>query len=161
MNTADVIVALLQVGHGRLTRAIPEDVSRDLCVTIVKSRLLFCPSLRNANVMTPYIPSSWCVYAPSYVMYLLFFFVILSGVRLSPLGTAATIGLMYQPQMIDDGVCGAIGGMKIGRRNRSTRREPAPIATLPTTNPTWPDPCSNPGRRGGKPATNRLSYVTA
>jgi hypothetical protein len=31
-------------------------------------------------------------------------------------------------------------------------------ATLSTTNPTWPDPCSNPGRHGGKPATNRLNY---
>jgi hypothetical protein len=27
--------------------------------------------------------------------------------------------------------------------------------------PTWPDPGSNPGRRGGKPATNRLSYGAA
>jgi hypothetical protein len=27
--------------------------------------------------------------------------------------------------------------------------------------PTWPDPHSNPGRRGGKPATNRLSYGAA
>jgi hypothetical protein len=34
--------------------------------------------------------------------------IIISGVRLSPLGTAATIGLLYQPQMIDDGDCGAI-----------------------------------------------------
>jgi hypothetical protein len=42
---------------------------------------------------------------------------ILSEVRLSPLGTAATIGLLYQPQMIDDGDCGAVGGMKIGREN--------------------------------------------
>jgi hypothetical protein len=33
-----------------------------------------------------------------------------------------------------------------------------PSATLSTTNPTWPDPGSNPGRRGGKPTTNRLSY---
>jgi hypothetical protein len=37
-------------------------------------------------------------------------------VRLSPLGTAATSGLLYQPQMTD-GDCGAIGGMKIGRGN--------------------------------------------
>jgi hypothetical protein len=36
-----------------------------------------------------------------------------------------------------------------------------PSATLSTTNPTWPDPGSNPGRRGGKAATNRLSYVGA
>jgi hypothetical protein len=34
-------------------------------------------------------------------------------------------------------------------------------ATLSTTNPTWPDSGSNPGRRGGKPATNRLSYGAA
>jgi hypothetical protein len=36
-----------------------------------------------------------------------------------------------------------------------------PSATLSTTNPTWPDLGSNPGRRGGKPASNRLSYGTA
>jgi hypothetical protein len=36
-----------------------------------------------------------------------------------------------------------------------------PSATLSTANPTWPDPGSNPGRRGGKPATNRLSYGAA
>jgi hypothetical protein len=36
-----------------------------------------------------------------------------------------------------------------------------PSATLSTTNLTWPDPGSNPGRRGGKPATNRLSYSAA
>jgi hypothetical protein len=31
-----------------------------------------------------------------------------------------------------------------------------PSATLFTTNPTWPHPGSNPGRRGWKPAINRL-----
>jgi hypothetical protein len=36
-----------------------------------------------------------------------------------------------------------------------------PIATLSTTDPTWPDLGSNPGHRGGKPVTNRLSYDTA
>jgi hypothetical protein len=50
--------------------------------------------------------------------------IILSGVRLSPLGTAATTRLLYQPQMMDDGDCGAIGGMKIGRGSRGTRRKP-------------------------------------
>jgi hypothetical protein len=53
-------------------------------------------------------------------------FIIRSGVRLSPLGTAAITGLLYQPQMTDDGDCVAIGGMKIGTGNRSTRRKPAP-----------------------------------
>jgi hypothetical protein len=32
-----------------------------------------------------------------------------------------------------------------------------PSVTLSTTNPIWSDSHSNPGRRGGKPATNRLS----
>jgi hypothetical protein len=31
----------------------------------------------------------------------------------------------------------------------------------PSQNPTWPDPGLNPGRRGGTPTTNRLSYGAA
>jgi hypothetical protein len=31
----------------------------------------------------------------------------------------------------------------------------------PSQNATWPDPGFNPGHRGGKPATNRLSYGAA
>jgi hypothetical protein len=31
----------------------------------------------------------------------------------------------------------------------------------PSQNPTWPDSGLNPGRRGGKPAINRLSYGAA
>jgi hypothetical protein len=42
------------------------------------------------------------------------------------LGTAGTSGLLYKLQMIDEDDCGAIGGMKIGRGNRSIRRKPAP-----------------------------------
>jgi hypothetical protein len=46
----------------------------------------------------------------------------------SPLGTAVTIGLLYQLQMIDDDDdCEAIGGMKIGRGNWNTRRKPTPV----------------------------------
>jgi hypothetical protein len=52
-----------------------------------------------------------------------------------------------------------IGGM-IGRGNRSTRRKPAPVPLCPPQTPhACPD--ANPGWRGGKPATNRLSYGTA
>jgi hypothetical protein len=50
--------------------------------------------------------------------------ILLSGVRLSPLGTAATTGLT-------DADCGAINGMKIGRENRSTRRKPVPAPLFP------------------------------
>jgi hypothetical protein len=53
----------------------------------------------------------------------------------SPLGTAAITVLLYRTLMINDGDCGAIGGMKTGRRNRSTRRNPAP-SPLSTINPT-------------------------
>jgi hypothetical protein len=51
------------------------------------------------------------------------------------------------------------GGMRISRGNWSTLRKPAPSATLPTTNPH--NLGLNLGRRGGKPATNSLSYGTA
>jgi hypothetical protein len=62
-------------------------------------------------------------------------FFILSGVGLSPLGTAATSGLLYRPQMIDEGDWGSIGGMKIGRGNRSTQRKPAPAPLCPSQLP--------------------------
>jgi hypothetical protein len=43
-----------------------------------------------------------------------------------------------------------------GETNRSSRRENLPQRHfLPSQNPTWPDPGLKPGRRGGKPATNR------
>jgi hypothetical protein len=47
------------------------------------------------------------------------------------LGTAATTGLLFQPRMIGDGDCGEIGGIKIGRGNRSTRKKPAPAPLCP------------------------------
>jgi hypothetical protein len=52
-------------------------------------------------------------------------------VRLSPLGTAATAALLYRTQIIDDVDFGAIGGIKFGRGNRSTRRKPAPAPLCP------------------------------
>jgi hypothetical protein len=76
-----------------------------------------------------------------HVLFFYFFFLVsLGGVRLSPLGTSATAGLLYQPRMIDDDDYGAVGGMKIGRGNRSTRRKPAPVALCPPQiphDPTW------------------------
>jgi hypothetical protein len=59
------------------------------------------------------------------------FIIILSGVRLSLLVLRPLTGLLYHPQMIGDGDCGEIGGMKIGRGNRSTRRKPAPPQQIP------------------------------
>jgi hypothetical protein len=55
---------------------------------------------------------------------------------------------------------GDIGGMMNGKGNRSTRRKPAPVPLCPPqTLHACPD--ENPGRRGGKPVYNRLSYGTA
>jgi hypothetical protein len=64
-------------------------------------------------------------------LFFIIIIIILSGVRLSPLGTAVTIGLLYQTHMTDDGDCGAIGGIMIGRGNRSTRNNPATVPLCP------------------------------
>jgi hypothetical protein len=65
---------------------------------------------------------------------------------LGPLGTAATDRpTMLAPGDYDDG---EIGGMIIGRGNRSTRRKPAPVPLCPPQTPhACPD--ANPSRRGG------------
>jgi hypothetical protein len=47
--------------------------------------------------------------------------------------------------------------MKLTGENISTRRKTCPSATLSTTNPKFTNPGSNPGLRGGRQATNRLS----
>jgi hypothetical protein len=47
--------------------------------------------------------------------------------------------------------------MKIGRKKPKYSEKTCSSATLSTTNPIWLDPGFNPGRRGGKPATNLLS----
>jgi hypothetical protein len=60
--------------------------------------------------------------------------------------------------MIDD-ECGAVGGMRIGRGNRSIRRKLAP---MPLCLPQIPrDLGSNRDHRGVKLIPNRLSYDTA
>jgi hypothetical protein len=76
---------------------------------------------------------------------------------LGPVGTAATNRpIVPAPGGYDDE---GIGGM-IGKGNRSTRRKPVPVPLCPPqTSPICPN--ANPGRRGGKPATNHLSYGTA
>jgi hypothetical protein len=78
-----------------------------------------------------------------------------TGVRLGPLGTAATNRAIVPTPGDYDG--GEIGGMMIGRGNRSTEGKLAPVALCsPQTPHACPD--ANPCRRGGKPASNRLSY---
>jgi hypothetical protein len=69
--------------------------------------------------------------------------------------TKSTTGLLYQPQIMDE--CGAISGREKLKYSEETCSSPI----LSTTNSTWPDPSSNLGRQGGKPATNHLNYSTA
>jgi hypothetical protein len=51
--------------------------------------------------------------------------------------------------------CGEAGETEVLGENLSQR------LFCPSQIPTWPDPGLNPGRRGGKPATNRMSYGAA
>jgi hypothetical protein len=84
--------------------------------------------------------------------------IVADRVQLGPLSTAATNRPIVPA--LGDYDDGEIGGMVIGRGNRSTRSKPAPVPLCP---PQIPHACqdANPGRRGGKPATNRLRYGTA
>jgi hypothetical protein len=79
------------------------------------------------------------------------------GVKLGPLGTAATNRpIVPAPGDYDDGEICAM----TGKRNRSTRRKPAPVLFCPPQTP-YAARTLTPGRCSGKPATNRLSYGTA
>jgi hypothetical protein len=80
------------------------------------------------------------------------------GVQLGPLGTAATNRpIVPSPGDYDDG---EIGGVMIGKGNRSTRRKSAPVPLRP---PQIPHACPDANLicRCGEPATNRLTYGTA
>jgi hypothetical protein len=78
------------------------------------------------------------------------------------IGTATTPGLLCQPRVIVKMIvkkqmeCRLAGEIKVLGENLPQRH------FCPSQNPTLPDPGLNPGRRrGGKPATNRLSYGAA
>jgi hypothetical protein len=77
------------------------------------------------------------------------------------LARRALFGLLYQPRMINDDVCEAVGEMKIGRGHRNTRRKPVPVPLCAPQSPHDVAQGSKPGRRSGKPATNRLNCGTA
>jgi hypothetical protein len=76
-------------------------------------------------------------------------------------GTVATPGLLCQPRMIVKMIvekrmeCRFAGETEVLGENLPQRY------FRPSQNSTWRDPGLNPGRRGGKPATNRLSYGEA
>jgi hypothetical protein len=75
--------------------------------------------------------------------------------------TAATPGLLCQSRVIVKMIVEKqmewrmVGETEVLRENLPQRH------LCPSQNPTWPDSCLNAGRRGGKPATNHLSYGAA
>jgi hypothetical protein len=71
--------------------------------------------------------------------------------------TEANICVLYQPRMmnVEQSAKWLTGETEVLGENLP------PSAILSTTNPTCPDPGSNPVRRCVKPVTNRLSYGTA
>jgi hypothetical protein len=74
---------------------------------------------------------------------------------------AVTPDLLCQPRVIVKMIvekqmeCGLAGETEVLGENLPQHH------FCPSQNPTCPDPGLNPGRRGGKPATNRLSYGAA
>jgi hypothetical protein len=68
-------------------------------------------------------------------------------------GTSVIIWLILPTP--DDDACGAVGGMReLSQGEPKYSEETAPVPFCPPLG-------SNPGRRGGKPASKRLSYGTA
>jgi hypothetical protein len=77
------------------------------------------------------------------------------------IGTVTTPGLLFQPRVIVKMIvekqlgCRLTGETEVLGENLPQRH------FCSSQNPTGPDPDLNPGRRGKKPATNRLSHGAA
>jgi hypothetical protein len=91
--------------------------------------------------------------SPSQGSYLFFIYLVCEAI-----GTAATPGLLCQPRVIVKMIvekqveCRSAGGTEVLEENLPQRH------FCLSQNPSWSDPGLNPGRRGGKQATNHLSY---
>jgi hypothetical protein len=91
--------------------------------------------------------------------YAFFFFSFLGWVRLSQLGTSAT-NWPIVPALDDRWWVWSSRWNENWQGKPKYSEKTCPSATLSTTNPTWSDLGSNPSCRGGKPATNSMSYGT-
>jgi hypothetical protein len=91
------------------------------------------------------------------IIFIIFFYYLVCEV----ICTAATPGLLFQPRVIVKMIvekrmeCRLAGEIEFLGENLPQRH------FCPSQNPTWRDPGLNPGRRGGKPETNSLSYGAA
>jgi hypothetical protein len=77
------------------------------------------------------------------------------------IGTAATPGLLCQPRVIVKMIVDKQMECTFTRETEVLGENLPQRHFWPSQNPTWPEQGLNPGRRGGKPATNRLSYGAA
>jgi hypothetical protein len=77
------------------------------------------------------------------------------------IGTAATPGLLCQPRGIVKMIVEKQMECRLAGETEVLGEILPPRHFCPSQYPTWPDPGLNPGRRLGKPATNRLSYGAA
>jgi hypothetical protein len=77
------------------------------------------------------------------------------------IGTAATPGLLCQPRVIVKMIVEKQMECRLAMETEVLGENLPQRHFSPSQNPTWPDPGLNPGRRGGKPATKRLSYGAA
>jgi hypothetical protein len=77
------------------------------------------------------------------------------------IGTAATPGLLCQPRMIVKMIVEKQMEWRLPGKTEALGENLPQRHFCPSQNPTWLDPDLNPGRRGRKPATNRLSYGAA
>jgi hypothetical protein len=75
------------------------------------------------------------------------------------IGTVATPGLLWQPRVIVKMIVEKQMECRLAGETEVLLGENLPQRHFcPSQHHTWPDPGLNPGRRGGKPATNRRSY---
>jgi hypothetical protein len=77
------------------------------------------------------------------------------------IGTAATPGLLCQPQVIVKMSVGKQMECRLAGETEVLGENLPQCHFCPSQNPTRPDPGLNLGRHGGKPPTNRLSYGAA
>jgi hypothetical protein len=97
-------------------------------VTFMKLIIMQYPSTSNSCLQR--CNNSGRVYL-CYMWTLLYIFLGWRGVRVSPLGTSV-INWHIIPAAVDRyDEFGAVGGIRIGRGNGSTRRKPAPVSLCP------------------------------
>jgi hypothetical protein len=131
---------------------------RAVMVFLTLSKKMLGPFSKSLFTSQPVIQCSVTWAVDSVHTYTIFLFIYLVC---ETIGTAATPGILCQPRVIVKMIvekqieCRLAGETEVLGENLPQHR------FCPSQNPTGPDPGLNAGRRGGKPATNRLSYGAA